>query len=84
MDSIGSRATRRIGEVRHTSGHRWCAPRRCPALVSVIERAYAGRVLRSVVWCSLRGSDQHCAETCLIDPLPTGGARADEAALPQP
>ena len=79
MDSIASRATRRVGAVCHTSGHRWCMPHHCPALVSIIERDYAGGVLRSVVWCSLRGGEQHCAESCLLDFSPPAVAPIGDA-----
>lgn len=76
MNATSSRANWRVGEVRHASGQVWCAPRCCPALVSIVERRHLGGVLRSVVWCSLRGNEQYCTESCLLDPGVVDGAGA--------
>ena len=53
----------RVG-FRHLSGHVLCPRRGGLAVISAIERQRGSESVRTIFWCSLRGSEQWCAEDC--------------------
>ncbi|MFN8644990.1 MAG: hypothetical protein U0802_26205 [Candidatus Binatia bacterium] len=50
--------------MRHVSGPTHCPRRAVAAIVSAVERDQGDQHLRSILWCSLRGTEQWCAESC--------------------
>jgi hypothetical protein len=51
--------------IRHFSGPAQCPRSAAAGIISAVERDMGSVCLRSVLWCSLRGSAQWCGEECL-------------------
>lgn len=61
--------------LRHRSGYVYCARRGAVAIINAVERPGGSGSMRTVLWCSLRGTAQWCAEDC-------GQPTADEGRAP--
>ena len=50
--------------LHHVSGYVCCPRRGAVAMINATERRIGPATTRSIVWCSLRGAAQWCAEDC--------------------
>jgi hypothetical protein len=50
--------------LRHQSGYVFCPRHGAVAIINAIERPDRSGSMRTVLWCSLRGAAQWCAEDC--------------------
>ncbi|HSP98836.1 MAG TPA: hypothetical protein VL049_16555 [Candidatus Dormibacteraeota bacterium] len=67
--------------LRHLSGQVLCPRRGAVAVISAVERRRGSESVRTILWCSLRGREQWCAENCGV-PLDPPAADASIGASP--